>query len=91
MSPYICTLCDDEAWQKFEELNLDSCVAGDKFDIPGMIRMAAKRASGGAKLESVRMVSRDRSMHVCALKSKEHALDVECGPRVALGISTISM
>ena len=85
LSPYICTLCGDEACQKFEELNLDFCVAGEKFDILGMIRMAAKRASRGAKLKSVRMVSRDRFMQVCASKPKKHALDVECGPRVAFG------
>ena len=53
---------------KLEELVLDPRVHGEKFDIRVVISIAAARASGGRKLKSVKIVSRDKSMQSSALR-----------------------
>jgi len=72
---------------KVEQLILDPRADGGKFDIQHVTGLAAGRVSGtwwGAKLKSVRIVSRDRSMQAGASKLEEYVPHVECSPRVAL-------
>ena len=55
-----------------------------KFDIEAIIGMAAARASIGAKLKSVRIVSWDGTLcpRLDVLELKKHVLRVECGQEV---------
>ena len=66
-----------------EELVLDRCVNG-KLDVHGVVTMAAMRTSRGAKLRSIRIVSKDKSVQADALELKKHILHVECGPEGAI-------
>ena len=68
---------------KLEELVLDRCVNG-KLDVHGVVTMAAMRTSRGAKLRSIRIVSKDKSVQADALELKKHVLHVECGPEGAI-------
>ena len=52
----------------------------ETLDIKSVIKMAEARASRGAKLKSVRIVTHDESMQIDALELREHVLYVECGP-----------
>ena len=52
----------------------------ETLDIKKVIEMAAGRASRGAKLKSVRIVSQDESMWIDALELRKHVSHVECGP-----------
>ena len=52
----------------------------ETLDIKSVIKMAEARASRGAKLRSVRIVTHDESMQTDALELREHVLHVECGP-----------
>jgi hypothetical protein len=67
---------------KLEELVLVLRLDGETFDIKNVIEMAATRASRGAKLKSVRIVTHNESMQIDVLELRKHALHVECGPRV---------
>ena len=72
---------------KLEQLILDPRADGDKFDIQNIIGLAIRIRRPwwrGAKLKSVRIVSRDQSVQAGAVKLAEHVPHVECSPRVAL-------
>ena len=69
---------------KLEELVLDPCVDGEKFEIQRAVAMAAGRVSEGVGLKSIKIVSRDKFVQTLALKLKEYVSHVECSPRVAL-------
>lgn len=69
---------------ELEELIIDPRVGGERFDIQRVVAMAVARASKGARLKSIRIVSRDKFVQACALELKEHVSHVECSPRVAL-------
>ena len=84
LSNFIPSLDDDLRCPKLEELVLDPRVYGEKFDIQCVVAMTAGRVSKRVGLKSIRIVSRDKFVQICALKLKEHVLHVECGPRVAL-------
>jgi hypothetical protein len=65
---------------KLEELVLVLHANGETIDIKNVIAMAAARASRGAKLKSVRIVTQDKSVQIDALELKRYVLNVECGP-----------
>ena len=67
---------------ELEELVLVPCLGGEELDISRVARMAAARASRGAKLRSIRIVSHDGALKTKALKLKKHVLRVKCGPDV---------
>jgi len=67
---------------KLEELVLDPLAGGEEFDIQGVIGMAAARASRGAKLKSVKILSQDKYVQRKALELGEYVLHTECGPDV---------
>jgi len=69
---------------KLEEFILDPRGDEAKFDIQGVIGLAAK-----AELKSVRIVSWDKSVQTSALKLKEYVSHVECSPRVAMASDDI--
>jgi hypothetical protein len=69
---------------KLEELVLVLRRDGETLNINNVIGMAAARASRGAKLESVRIISDDKSMQIDALELEKHASHVECGPWVGV-------
>ena len=81
LSPLINWLDNINMYSKLKELALDARANGEKFDIQGMIGMAATRATMFVKLKSIKIVSRDKIVRSCALKLKEYIPHVECGPR----------
>jgi hypothetical protein len=64
---------------KLEELVIEHM---EMVDIKNIIRMAAARASRGAKLKSVRIVSQGGFVQIDVLELKKHVLHVECAPGV---------
>ena len=79
----IDTLCDHVVCPNLEEVVLEPREGGEKFDIQKVIGMAAKRASRGAKLKSLRIVGGDRSVQIRASGLEEHVSHVEFSPGVA--------
>ena len=69
---------------KLEEFILEPRADREKFDIQNVIQLAAKRASLGKPLKSVRIVSWDKSMQASALKLREYVSHAECSHRVTL-------
>jgi hypothetical protein len=69
---------------KLEELVLVLRLDGETLDIKNVIEMAASRASRGAKLKSIRIVSRDESIRINVLELRKHVSHVECGPEVGV-------
>jgi hypothetical protein len=69
---------------KLEELVLILRRDGETLDIKSIINVAVARASRGAKLELVRIVTHDESMQIDALELREHVSHVECGPEVGV-------
>lgn len=67
-----------------EGLVIDPRVDGEKFNIQNVIELAARRASRGSELKSVKIVIWDKSVQRTAEKLQEHVSHVECSPRVAL-------
>jgi hypothetical protein len=65
---------------KLENLVLVLRLSGERLDIKNVIEMAAARASRGAKLKSVRIVSQDESVQIDALELRKHVSHVECSP-----------
>ena len=65
---------------KLEELVLILRQNRETLNIQSVTSMAAARASRGAKLGSVRIVTHDKSMQIDALELREHVSHVECGP-----------
>ena len=84
LSFLIGSLDEIDMCPKLEELVLDARADGEKLDIQGMIKMAAKRATMLVKLKSIRIASRDKFVQTCALNLKKYVPHVECSPRVAL-------
>ena len=64
---------------KLEKLELN-IVTEKGFDVRSLISMAAARASRGAKLESVRIISRVELVPMVLLELREHVLYVEYEP-----------
>jgi len=79
------------ACPNLEEFVLDPNVDGEKFDIQSVIGQAARRASRGARLKSVRIVSWDTSVQTSALKLEEYVSHVECSPRVAFASGDVGI
>jgi hypothetical protein len=52
------------------------------FDMKDVIRVAAARASRGAKLKSIRIIGRDQPAQAGVSELEKHVLDVACGPEV---------
>jgi hypothetical protein len=69
---------------KLEELVLVLRRDGETLDINNVIAMAAARASRGAKLESIRIISHDEHVRIDTLELEKHASHVECGPGVGV-------
>ena len=69
---------------KLEELVLVLRLDGETLDIENVIGMAASRASRGAKLKSIRIVSHDESIRINVLELRKHVSHVECGPEVGV-------
>ena len=69
---------------KLEEFALDPRADRGEFDIQNVIQLAAKRASLGRPLKSVRILSWDKSVQAGALKLGEYVSRVECSPKIAL-------
>jgi hypothetical protein len=67
-------------YPKLEELILVLRPDGDTLNANHVIKMAAARASRGAKLKSVRIVSQDSFMGTDAPELRKYVLHVECGP-----------
>ena len=67
---------------KLEELVLVLRVYGETLDIESFTEMAAVRASGGAKLKVVRILTREVQFDL--LELEKHVLHVECGPEVVV-------
>jgi hypothetical protein len=65
---------------KLQELVLILRKNRETLNIRSVTGVAAARASRGAKLGSVRIVTHDKSMQIDALELKEHVSHVECGP-----------
>jgi hypothetical protein len=65
---------------KLEELVLILRQNRETLNIRSVTSVAAARASRGAKLGSVRIVTHDKSMQIDALELREHVSHVECGP-----------
>ena len=53
---------------------------GTTLDMKMVIGVAAARASGGAKLKSVRIPGRNKLVRADVLELKKHVFHVECGP-----------
>ena len=84
LSRFMRILDDDLICPKLEELIIDPCTDGEKFDIQSVAGAAAVRARRIVSLKSVRIVSRDKSVQDDAWKVRAHVPHVECGPWVAL-------
>ena len=67
---------------KLKELGLVLYDDEEIIDIKCVIRMAAARASMGAKLRAVAIVCQDTFMPSDLLELEKHVLHVECGPDV---------
>ena len=67
---------------RLEELVLYPCGGREPFMIWGMVHMVTARAARGAKLECVRIVSRDPRMQKRVLELAKHVSRVECIPEV---------
>ena len=63
---------------KLEGLAIACCRT--TFDMTSIVEVAAARASRGAKLKSVRIVSRAKFEQNDVLELEKHVLNVECGP-----------
>ena len=74
------TSSEDVVCPELEELVLALPMDRAKLNIEAVIEMAATRASRGAKLKSVRIVSCDEAMKAGALELRKHVLRVRCGP-----------
>ena len=61
-----------------EELVIDACTDGEKFDIQCLISMAAMRALMSVKLKTVRIISRDKSLQASASELEIYVPHVEC-------------
>ena len=61
-----------------EELVIDACTDGEKFDIQCLISMAAMRALMSVKLKTVRIISRDKSLQASASELEMYVPHVEC-------------
>ena len=64
---------------QLEDLVIDPRGDGEKFDAQNLTRFAAR-----ARLKSVRIVSRDKTVQTGALELEKYVAHVECSPRVAL-------
>ena len=84
LSRFMRILDDDLICPKLEELIIDPCTDGEKFDIQSVAGAAAVRARRIVSLKSVRIASRDKSVQDDAWKVRAHVPHVECGPWVAL-------
>ena len=71
-------------YAKLEEFTLDPRTDWGKFNIQNVIQLAAKQASLGRPLKSVRILSWDKSVQVGALKLEEYVSHVECSPTITL-------
>ena len=70
-------ISDSNLCLKLEELILDPCADGSRFDIQHVIGLAVKRVSWRReKLESFRIASWDQSVQAGALKLGEYVLHV---------------
>ena len=69
---------------KLEELVLILRRNGETLDIKSVINVAVARASRGAKLESVRIVTHDESGQIDVSELMEYVSHVECGPKVGV-------
>ena len=58
------------------------CFDGQIFDVNHIIRIAAARAFKGAKLKSMRIISRSKLSEIDLLELKKHVSCVDCGPKV---------
>ena len=74
------TSLEDVVCPELEELVLVLRLDREALDIDGIVEMAAARASRGAKLKSVRIVSHDEAMRTDALELKKHVSRVKYGP-----------
>jgi hypothetical protein len=52
------------------------------LDMKSIVGVAAARASRGAKLKSIRIVSQEKFERADVLELEKHVLNVECGPEV---------
>jgi len=78
LSRFFPFINDANLCPKLEQLILDPRADGEKLDIQNITELAARRASWrGAKLKSVRIVSRDQSVQAGALKLAEYVPHVE--------------
>jgi len=69
---------------KLEVLILIRCVHGRTLDIESFTGMAAARALRGAKLNSIRILTRGRANQFDTSELEKHILHVECGPDVTM-------
>ena len=67
---------------KLEDIVIVLSTSGEIFDIKGAIGTVVARASRGAKLKSIRVVSKRKFAPADVLELKKHVLHVECGPEV---------
>ena len=79
ISHFITSLNDIDVCPVLEELVLDFRTDGGKPDIQRMMSMAATRASMSVRLNSVRIVTRDKSLQAYASRLEIYIPHVECG------------
>ena len=73
---------EDVVCPELEQLVLVPRLGREELDIDCIVTMATARASRGAKLRSVKIVSHDGALKIEALKLEGHVLRVKCGPDV---------
>ena len=74
---------------ELEELVLVLRRNGETLDIKDVTDMAAGRASRGAKLKSVRIVSQGKFTKIDMLELEKHVLHMECGHEVDVATKTM--